>query len=118
MLRLVIMHLTPDSRARRKLRQPSRFILSSRGRETKIITVYRPKGILDGLVEMGVLYADSSSFVTFGGVILEVDYERPRCEVKIEMLEEDIDFKKWDKYDKTDPNGDEAIKMLDGLGDN
>lgn len=76
------------------------------------------KGILDGLVEMGVLYADSSSFVTFGGVILEVDYERPRCEVKIEMLEEDIDFKKWDKYDKTDPNGDEAIKMLDGLGDN
>ena len=27
-----------------------------------------------------------------------------------------IDFKKWDKYNTTDPNGDEALRILDGLG--
>lgn len=74
------------------------------------------KGILDGLVEMGVLFADSEAFVTFGGVVLKVDYDRPRCEVTLEMTEQDIDFKKWDKFNKTDPNGDEALKILDGLG--
>lgn len=73
------------------------------------------KGILDGLVEMGVLFADSAPFVTFGGVVLEVDHDRPRCEVALEALEERIDFKKWDKYSTVDPNGDEALKILDGL---
>lgn len=76
------------------------------------------KGILDGLVEMGVLFADSSPFVTFGGVILKVDHDRPRCEVSLEMLDENIDFKKWNKFDTTNPNGDEALKILDGLGNN
>lgn len=74
------------------------------------------KGILDGLVEMGVLFADSAAFVTFGGVVLKVDHDRPRCEVLLEILDEKIDFKKWDKYNTTDPNGDEALRILDGLG--
>lgn len=73
------------------------------------------KGILDGLVEMGVLFADSAPFVTFGGVVLEVDHDRPRCEVTLQAMEEKIDFKKWDRYSQVDPNGDEALKILDGL---
>lgn len=101
--------LYPDEPFEKKVKATFNFYFKFKRRRDEDNYSLSAKGILDGLVEMGVLFADEQNFVTFGGINLLIDYDRPRCEVILEVTEENIE---------SDPlNVEEALKMLDGLGE-